>query len=92
MKESRPQSVRSSRSSSLMGSRGKSIQDLPAVVKENQLQWMFNRRKSQLIKTSEDNIKLYLRIQAQKSNLPSTTKQYKSKTKPTHMFWNKENH
>ena len=38
-------------------------------VKENQLQWMFNRRKSQLAKTSAQNVQLYLRIKSQKSGL-----------------------
>lgn len=38
-------------------------------VKENQLQWMFNRRKNQLEKTSVENVQIYLRIKSQKSGI-----------------------
>lgn len=58
----------SSRSSSVMSRRSNSTL-LTDQVKENQLQWMFNRRKSQLAKTSAQNVQLYLRIKSQKSGL-----------------------
>ncbi len=38
-------------------------------VKENQLQWKFNRRKSKLEQTSAENVQLYLRIKSQKSGI-----------------------
>ena len=58
----------SSRSSSVMSRRSNSTL-LTDQVKENQLQWMFNRRKSQLARTSAQNVQLYLRIKSQKSGL-----------------------
>ena len=48
MSTQRPLSVHSTRSSI----RRKSTQILPSMIKENQLSWMFNRRKAELTKTS----------------------------------------
>ena len=86
----RPSTVCSTRRSSF-SMRRKSSVGLTEQVKENQLQWMFNRRKDQLAKTSEQNIQLYLRIKAQKSRLGQFgRKKSESKPKGNSLGW-KEN-
>ena len=85
MSTQRPSSVQSIRSSRT----GKSTQILPSTIKENQLSWMFNRRKAQLYQTSKQNLQLYRRINNQKSTLTqlkantSKEKRYCSRKKST---------
>jgi hypothetical protein len=43
-------------------------------VLENQLLWMFNRRRDRLIETSAENLRLYRRIHSQRSSLSKFNK------------------
>ena len=83
----------SCRSSSVQSHRRSSTVQIDQV-KENQLQWMFNRRKTLLEKTSAENIQMYLRIRAQKSELGKVLNKKASRPNSRNRFRpinNKEN-